>query len=168
MQNELYNYKDLSQNQTKKIEELEEIIKIMDKEKNELIQDKENLIKDMNHIDSRIKSKGPKTSDISNKFQNIGQSSMNMIRTNMGLESGKKKIQNSNISLNSGNKDEKIENLKNKNNNWESARKSGSFFGIDKEIKDIGNKNKNINYTERKEKGTKSVRINNNNGNNNK
>ena len=116
LQNELYKNKELAQNQMKKIEELEEIIKIMDKEKKELIQDKENLIKDMNHIDSRIKSKGPKTSDISNKFQNIGQSSMNMIRTNMGLESGKKKIQNSNISLNSGNKDEKIENLKNKNN----------------------------------------------------
>ena len=33
LQNELYNYKDLSQNQMKKIEELEEIIKIMDKEK---------------------------------------------------------------------------------------------------------------------------------------
>ena len=90
---------------------------------------------------------------------------MNMIRTNMGLESGKKKIQTSNISLNSGNKDEKNENLKIKNNNWESARKPGNI-GIDKEIKDIGNKNKNINYTERKDKGMKSVRINNYNSNN--
>lgn len=92
LQNELYKYRDLFQQQMKEKEESEEIIKNLEKEKNDLIQDKENLIKDMNRIDSRIKSKGPKTSDISNKFQNIGQSSMSMIRTNMGLESGRKKI----------------------------------------------------------------------------
>ena len=162
LQNELYKYRDLFQQQMKEKEESEEIIKNLEKEKNDLIQDKENLIKDMNRIDSRIKSKGPKTSDISNKFQNIGQSSMSMIRTNMGLESGRKKNQSSNISLNSGNKEDKNENSKIKNTNWESARKTNNNFGIDSETKDIGNKN-NISNTERKDKGKKISRINNNN-----
>lgn len=88
----------------------------------------------MNHIDSRIKSKGPKTTDISNKFQNIGQSSMSMIRTNMGLESDKKKTQN--------------------NYNSESERKSGTNYSFYKAVKISGNRN-NINSSEKKRKRNK-------------
>ena len=141
MQNELFEFKEINQNQMKEIEELEKKIFNLEKEKNDLIQEKENLIQEMNHIDSRIKSKGPKTTDISNKFQNIGQSSMSMIRTNMGLESDKKKTQN--------------------NYNSESERKSGTNYSFYKAVKISGNRN-NINSSEKKERGIKSEIINNN------
>ena len=149
LQNELYKLKEFLTQQKKEKEDLELVINNLEKEKNNLIQDKENLIKEMNHIDSRIKSKGPKTTDISNKFQNIGQSSMSMIRTNIGLDSGRKKIQTNNV-INSGNKEIK-------NTNWESARKSGTSSG---------NKNNiSINSSEKKdkEKEIQSARININN-----
>ena len=141
MQNELFEFKEINQNQMKEIEELEKKIFNLEQEKNDLNQEKENLIQEMNHIDSRIKSKGPKTTDISNKFQNIGQSSMSMIRTNMGLESDKKKTQN--------------------NYNSESERKSGTNYGFYKAVKISGNRN-NINGSEKKERGIKSEIINNN------
>ena len=148
LQNELYKYKEHFQNQRKDIENMEQIINNLEKEKNNLIQDKENLIKQMNHIDSRIKSKGPKTTDISNKFQNIGQSSMSMIRTNIGLDSARKK---------------EIKNI-----NSESARNSGKNYAIDKDMKNVGNIN-NINKSEKNKdnnKESQSARINISNNNN--
>ena len=102
----------------------------------------------MNHIDSRIKSKGPKTTDMSNKFQNIGQSSMSMIRTNIGLDSARKK--------------------EIKNTNSESARNSGKNYGTDKDIKNVGNIN-SINKCEKNKdnnKESQSARININNNKN--
>ena len=160
-QNEIYKYKEIIKKNIKEKEDLEEKIKNLENQNNILIKEKQNLIQDMNHIDSRIKSKGPKTTDISKKFQNIGQSSMNMIRTNIGLDSSRKKNQNSNISLDSGKKEEK-------NENYESAQKSKTNIGLVKDDKNSsGNKNNrsnnnSINNSDIKDKGRNSARINNN------
>ena len=90
-------------------DELEKDIKNLEKEKNDLILEKENLISNMNHIDSRIKSKGPKNTDMSKRYQNIGQSSMTMIRTDMGLDKSTRKSQ-SNVSMDAGMVDDKKNN----------------------------------------------------------
>jgi chromosome segregation ATPase len=95
LQSEIYKYKDKFQKAMKDKEELEIMIKNLEDENNNLMIEKENLISNINHIDSRIKAKGPKTTDMSKRFQNIGQSSMTMIRTDIGLDKGGKKKQNS-------------------------------------------------------------------------
>jgi hypothetical protein len=98
-------------------EEMEKSIKNLENEKNNLIIEKENLISNMNHIDSRIKAKGPKNTDMSKRFQNIGQSSMTMIRTDLGKEKSARKSNQNNISLDSGT-------IEDKNNHSMTVRKS--------------------------------------------
>ena len=99
LQNEIYKYKDNLQKSLKEKEELENIIENLENEKNNLIAEKENLISNMNHIDHKIKSKGPKSTDMSKRFQNIGQSSMSMIRTDIGLDKNRRKRNQSNMSV---------------------------------------------------------------------
>jgi len=92
----------------KEKEDLENIIKNLEKENDNLIIEKENLISNMNHIDSRIKAKAPKTTDLGKRLQNIGQSSLTMIRTDMGLDKSTRKRNNQgNVSMDSGISDDK-------------------------------------------------------------
>jgi len=108
LQNEIYRYKDKLQICMKEKEDLENIIKNLEKENDNLKIEKENLISNINHIDSRIKAKAPKTTDLSKRLQNIGQSSLTMIRTDMGFDkSTRKKNSQSNVSMDSGISDDK-------------------------------------------------------------
>ena len=94
--------------------------------------EKENLISSMNHIDSRIKSKGPKNTDMSKRYQNIGQSSMTMIRTDIGLDKSSRKKNQSNVSMDSGLNEDK-------NNNSLSGRKNNNNGSINSSAQKINN-----------------------------
>ena len=122
LQNEIYKYKDKLNKSMREKDELEKSVKNLENEKNNLIEEKENLISNMNHIDSRIKAKGPKNTDMTKRFQNIGQSSMTMIRTDIGLDKSARKKNQSNISMDSGISEEK-------NNHSLTVRKSMNSSG---------------------------------------
>ena len=75
----------------------------MEQEKNNLIQENENLINSLNQIENRIKSKIPKKTDLKKKLSGIGKASKNMIRTDLNLNSAKRRSKNNgNISIDSG------------------------------------------------------------------
>ena len=84
-----------------KIQYYENLINNMEKENQNLVKEKENLISNMNHIDSRIKSKGAKNIDISKKIQNLGQSSVDMIRKDFDLEKDYKRKKNQTLTAES-------------------------------------------------------------------
>jgi chromosome segregation ATPase len=130
LQNEIYKYKDKLQKSAKEKDELEKTIKNLKKEKTDLIIEKENLISNMNHIDSRIKAKGPKTTDMTKRYQNIGPSSMNMIRTDNGVNRSERKKLQSNISVDYSTISDRINNTFSgrKNNIYYSAQKGNSSF----------------------------------------
>ena len=130
LQNEIYDYKEQLEKAKKDKDELEITIQNLRKEKTDLLVEKENLISNMNHIDSRIKSKAAKTTDMSKKYQNIGPSSMNMIRTDGGVNRTERKKNQSNISMDYSGISDRINNTFNgrKNNIFYSAQKNNSSF----------------------------------------
>jgi chromosome segregation ATPase len=142
LQSEIYKYKDIIQKCLKEKEELENIIQNLENEKNNLIIEKENLISNMNHIDSRIKSKGPKSTDMSKRLQNIGQSSLNMIRTDIAFEKSAKKKSQSNVSIDSGIFEDKnnmsLSGIKNLNNTISATNSSGHKIKINNSFSGSG------------------------------
>jgi chromosome segregation ATPase len=138
LQNEIYKLKEKLQKTYREKDELENNIKNLEEEKNNLILEKENLISNMNHIDSRIKSKGPKNTDMSKRYQNIGQSSMTMIRTDMGLDKSARKKNQSNVSMDAGM-------VEDKNNNSLSGRKYNNISNAN--INNINSSGQKINHS---------------------
>ena len=125
LQNQNHEYKENIQKLVKENQEQYKNILMLEKEKNELIQENESINNSLLEMDSRLKSKIPKTADFKKRFKNMGQSSLNMVRHSI---EGTNKI-----------------NVKNNSKNKEMPKKPSSIYSST-------NTNLNINTTETKNK----------------
>ena len=80
LQKQNHDYKENIQKLIKENQEQYKNILILEKERNELIQENESINNSLLEIDSRLKSKIPNTTDFKKRFKNMGQSSVNMVR----------------------------------------------------------------------------------------
>ena len=80
LQKQNHEYKDNIQKLVKENKEQYKNLLMLEKEKNELIKENENINNSLFEIDSKLKSKIPKTADFKQRFKNMGQSSLNMVR----------------------------------------------------------------------------------------
>ena len=75
-----HEYKENIQQLIKENQEQYKKMLLLEKEKNELIQENESINNSLLEMDNRLKSKIPKTADFKKRFKNMGQSSLNMVR----------------------------------------------------------------------------------------
>ena len=116
---------------------------LLEKERNDLIQENENINNSLLEMDSRIKSKIPKTMDFKKRLKNIGQTSSNMVGHS---------VDNSN---NSNNNNSKMDNIN--NNKIEISKKTTTNVYNSTNINNINNINTNINSSEKKKKASQTM-----------
>ena len=108
---------------------------LLEKERSELIQENENINNSLLEMDSRMKSKIPKTTDFKKRIKNMGQSS-NMVRYSVDNSNNR-----TNNNLKSGN---------NKNKTEMPKRPSNIYSNTNTNINNTNNTNININDIKKK------------------
>ena len=104
LQQQNHDYKENIEKLIKENQKQYKNIILLEKEKSELIQENENINNSLLEMDSRLKSKIPKTTDFKKRIKNMGQTSVNMIR--YSVDNSNNRINNNLKSGNSKNKTE--------------------------------------------------------------
>ena len=80
LQKQNHDYKENIQKLIKENQEQYKNILVLEKQRDELLQENENINNSLIEMDSKLKPKIPNTTDFKKRFKNMGQSSLNMVR----------------------------------------------------------------------------------------